>query len=226
MQTVCFSPLAMLNAWASGQKPWSFPEVTDSVRDVIELRMQLLPYFYSAFADYHEKRIPPVRSMLLEGDQGVNDNSMFMFGPSILVAPFYEQFATERTIDLPTGNWYDFYTGDFVGNEAQITRTAEQMQNRLPLFVKAGAVIPMLADPVSNTEQTYGKPLIVHHYGNIGGSFDLYEDDGKTFGYENGKFRIRQIRMDAQGNGTEQISGNEASIMFGNIESYRRMTRR
>lgn len=200
--------------------------MTDSVRDVIELRMQLLPYLYSAFADYQQTGIPPVRSMLLEGEQGVDDNSIFMFGPSILVAPFYEQFATERTIELPKGNWYDFYTGDFVGNGSQITRTAEQMQDRLPLFVKAGAVIPMLAEPVINTDQAYGKPLIVRHYGNIGGSFDLYEDDGKTFGYENGKFRIRQLRMDAQGNGTEPITGNEASIMFGNIKNYRRMTSR
>ena len=49
MQTVCFSPMANLNAWASGVKPWDFPEVTDAVRDVIELRMRLLPYFYSIF---------------------------------------------------------------------------------------------------------------------------------------------------------------------------------
>ena len=91
MHTVCFSPLAMLNAWASGQKPWSFDRQTDSVRKVIQLRMRLLPYLYSAFADYHRNGTPPVRSMLLEakaGDELVEDNSQFMFGPSILVAPF------------------------------------------------------------------------------------------------------------------------------------------
>ena len=92
MHTVCFSPLAMLNAWASGQKPWSFPEVTAAVREVIELRMRLLPYLYTAFADYHQHGVPPIRSMLLEataiGEPIHEDNSLFMFGPSILVAPF------------------------------------------------------------------------------------------------------------------------------------------
>jgi alpha-D-xyloside xylohydrolase len=226
MHTVCFAPMAMLNAWASGQKPWSFDEVTDSVREVIELRMRLLPYLYSAFALYHQRGIPPVRSMLLEGDQPVDDATMFMFGESILVAPFYERFRTERTIQLPKGNWYDFYSGDFVGNDQQITRTAQQMSNRVPLFVKEGAVIPMLAQSVSNTDAAFGQPLEVRHYGAQAGHFDMYEDDGKTFGYEQGKFRLRKISVDASGRGNEKISGQTDVIMFGSIENYRSMTRR
>ncbi len=225
MHTVCFSPMAMLNAWASGQQPWSFPNVTDSVREVIELRMRLLPYFYSAFADYHQQGIPPVRSMLLEGNQPIDDTSMFMFGPSILVAPFYEKFATERTIGLPKGNWYDFYTGEFVGNGEQIERTSEQLDNRLPLFVKEGAVIPMLAEPVSNTDAAYGKPLVVRHYGKSPGSFDLYDDDGRTFSYERGNFRVRRIKVNATGQGSEELVGEGVPAMFGEIQSYRSMTR-
>ena len=66
MQTVCFSPLAMLNAWSSGTKPWSFPEVEPIIRKYLELRMRLLPYFYSAFARYHFDGTPPFRAMALE----------------------------------------------------------------------------------------------------------------------------------------------------------------
>ena len=66
MQTTCFSPLAMINAWASGTKPWSFPEVYDACREVALLRMQLLPYIYSAFARYHFEGLPPFRAMALE----------------------------------------------------------------------------------------------------------------------------------------------------------------
>ena len=55
-----------LNAWASSTKPWSFPEVTDMVRDVIQLRTQLLPYIYTAFYTYHQKGIPPWRAMVVE----------------------------------------------------------------------------------------------------------------------------------------------------------------
>lgn len=66
MQTVCFSPLAMLNAWADGTKPWSFEDVAENVNDIALLRMQLIPYLYTAFADYAFKGIPPVRAMNLE----------------------------------------------------------------------------------------------------------------------------------------------------------------
>ena len=66
MQAVCFSPLAMINAWSSGTKPWSFPEVFDAVKAVAQLRMQLMPYFYSEFAKYHFKGTPPFRAMYLE----------------------------------------------------------------------------------------------------------------------------------------------------------------
>src|SRR5688500_14501851 len=66
MQSVCFSPMAMLNAWADGTKPWSFPEVADPVRDVMRLRIRLLPYLYAAFARYHFDGVPPVRAMALE----------------------------------------------------------------------------------------------------------------------------------------------------------------
>ncbi len=65
MQTVCFSPMAMINAWSSGTKPWSYPEVFEAVKKVALLRMQLLPYIYTTFADYHYNGTPPIRPMPL-----------------------------------------------------------------------------------------------------------------------------------------------------------------
>ncbi len=250
MHTVCFSPLAMLNAWASGQKPWSFADVTDSVREVIQLRMRLLPYLYTAFADYHQKGIPPVRSMLLEtgasvattaganGETGgvedpyadgvqaklVEDNSMYMFGPSILVAPFFEKQATQRIVNLPAGNWYDFYTGELVGNGQSIRVNAAQMKNRLPLFVKEGAVIPMLSKPVNNTEDAYGHPLEVRHYGSRAGSFTLYEDDGKSYDFERGGFRLRRISVSKEGELTETVEASGGPALFGRIETVKQMS--
>ncbi|MBT5925211.1 MAG: alpha-xylosidase [Verrucomicrobia bacterium] len=137
MQTVCFSAMAQLNAWSSGKKPWSYEMVTDAVRKVIQLRMRLLPYLYTAFADYHFKGTPPVRAMILEDgfaggnetvitgkldsetnpyamDRRVEKTDQYMFGPSILVAPFYEDQAMKRAVQLPQGNWYDFYSGNLV----------------------------------------------------------------------------------------------------------------
>ena len=141
-QTVCFSPMMQLNAWASSTKPWSFPEVTDMVRDVIQLRTRLLPYLYTAFYTYHQKGIPPFRAMVLERGYhsketlsgGALDDAenpyeaqkktevtdQYMMGPSILVAPVFTG-QTERTVVLPKGNWYNFYTGAYAGNGETLT---------------------------------------------------------------------------------------------------------
>ena len=247
MQTVCFSPMAKLNAWASGTQPWDFPEVTDAVREVIELRMRLLPYLYSAFADYHLRGIPPVRAMLLEDgfatagaqviagklDSETNPyavgtiiekNDQFMFGPSILVAPFYGKQATEREVQLPAGNWYDFYTGAFAGNNTRIRVHAEALKDRIPLFVKEGAVIPMLAETPHQTRDAIGGDLILQYYGMQAGRFDLYEDDANSFDYQQGAYRIRQLEVSKTGKLKATITGSGPAL-FGKVKEVKSMTR-
>ncbi len=241
IQTVCFSPLAMLNAWASATKPWEFASVTDDVREVIRLRLRLLPYLYTAFADYHRRGIPPMRAMILEqgaaastaevadGELDSVDNpyamatslekdDQFMFGPSILVAPYYDDQLTKREVRLPQGNWYDFYSGAFVGNGTTIEVATPQ---RTPLFVREGAVIPLLADEIANSEQAYGHPLEVRHYGQEPGTFELYEDDGKSFAYQAGAFALRALRF-ADGEGTEAVI-REGQQLFGPVERWVQM---
>lgn len=243
IQTVCFSPLAMLNAWASGTKPWEFESVSDDVRDVIRLRMRLLPYLYTAFADYNRHGVPPMRAMILEQgasavvekeggaeldgvtnpyaeSKTLEQNDQFMFGPSIMVAPYYEKGLLKRQVKLPKGDWYDFYTGEFVGNGTTIEVSTPE---RTPLFVKDGAVIPMLASHVDNSRDAYGKALEVRHYGKRPGEFDLYEDDGKTFGHEEGAFRSRRLSFE-NGRGKESVTG-EGPALFGAVESWVGMTR-
>jgi alpha-D-xyloside xylohydrolase len=243
IQTACFSPLAMLNAWASATKPWQFPEVADQVREVIQLRMRLLPYLYSAFADYNRKGIPPIRAMILEdetagstvveksahlddvnnpyADGGVlviGRNDQFMFGPSILVAPYYGDHAKKRSVTLPAGDWFDFYSGEFVGNGETIEVSTP---DRTPLFVKDGAVIPMFAKPVNNSRNAVGQPLEVRHYGKAAGTFDLYEDDGLTFDHESGVFGIRQLAF-RDGKGSETVI-KEGPRLFGDVAAWVRM---
>ncbi|MCG8555545.1 MAG: DUF5110 domain-containing protein [Proteobacteria bacterium] len=252
LQTVCFSPMAMLNAWASGKKPWSYSQATDAVRNVIKLRMRLLPYLYSAFADYHFKGIPPIRAMILEDgfelpetrdiqhDPSQEDEpypmkkvadmvDQFMFGPSMLVAPFYENNAITRQVRLPAGDWYDFYTGKFAGNNQSITVTAEDLGDRIPLFAKAGAVIPMLTEAVNQTEDAYGHPLEVRFYGKIRGKFSLYEDDGKTFDYEQGRYRTRHLTVSEERPGQfklrEEATNESGPILFGPIDKLVVMTK-
>ena len=242
IQTVCFSPLAQLNAWESSTKPWEYESVVDDVRAVVQLRMRLLPYLYTAFADYNRKGIPPMRAMVLEQEAfeagaavvsaklddvknpyaesvTLEQNDQFMFGPSILVAPYYEEQMLKRIVKLPKGNWYDFYTGELVGNGGTIEVATP---GRTPLFVKEGAVIPMLTKSVDNSREAYGHPLEVRHYGRQPGTFDLYEDDGKTFDYEQGTFALRTFHF-AEGKGTETVM-KPGKRLFGNVERWTEMT--
>ncbi|HEX2717360.1 MAG TPA: TIM-barrel domain-containing protein [Gemmatimonadaceae bacterium] len=208
MQSVCFSPLAMLNAWADGTKPWSFPEVEGAVRDAMLLRVRLLPYLYSAFARYHFDGTPPFRPMALEPGFRVDDEErtatvsstddpyaaatrrdvkdQFMVGADLLVAPMFAG-QSSRTVILPDGKWFDFYSGAFVGGSAVVTVTPGL--DRIPLFVRDGAIVPLIAgNPLRAPAAGERVDLEVRHYGTAPGRFDLYDDDGVTFGYERGAF--------------------------------------
>ncbi len=214
MQTVCFSPMAMLNAWASGTKPWSFSDVYEVCQDVAFLRMQLLPYIYSTFAQYYFEGKPPFRAMELvdgylakaEEEEGKLDASenpyaeaikhevkdQYMMGDNILVAPMFEG-EKERKVILPKGNWYDFYSGDLAGNGEVIS--IKPGLERIPLFVKDGGIIPMIPRIRQSSEWTNELPLEVRVYGEKEGSFVLYNDDGKTFNYEKGEFTQTVLRV-------------------------------
>ena len=246
IQTVCFSPMAMLNAWATGVKPWTFKDVTDPVRDVINLRMRLLPYLYTSFADYHLKGIPPFRAMILEQgfDEGkskviagkldsetnpyamgqiIEKTDQYMFGPSIMVAPFYEEQHSVRSVRLPAGNWYCFYTGKFMGNNKTIKVIAKELQDRIPLFVKEGSLIPMLTESVNNSRDAVGKDLELRLYGKKTATYALYEDDTKTFDYLKGEYRHRTITCTPDGNISEQAGKGPA--LFGKVTQVKIMTK-
>ena len=221
MQTVCFSPLAMLNAWADGTKPWSFSDVTDEVNEIAQLRMQLIPYLYTAFADYAFEGTPPIRAMNLEEgyqadsqtEKGVLDatanpyamavrkevKDQFMVGPSLLIAPLFAG-EKERQVILPQGKWYDFYTGEFAGEGEVIT--VSPGLSKIPVYVKEGGIIPLW--PAVTKVKDEKLPLEVRHYGKTSSSYNLYDDDGKSFDYEKGDFSriVLKVDVDADGNKT------------------------
>ena len=88
-QSNIFSPMAMINAWSSGTKPWSFEDVSEQVKFYANLRMELMPYFYSEFAKYHFEGTPPFRAMALEPGFR-NDNSMELQSQSLEDNPYLE----------------------------------------------------------------------------------------------------------------------------------------
>ncbi len=243
MQTVCFSPLAMLNAWADGTKPWSFPEVEKEVGEIAKLRMRLIPYLYTAFAGYVFEGTPPVRAMNLEPgfnnptteEKGSLDGTsnpyamavkreikdQFMVGDNLLVAPLFAG-EVERTVVLPKGKWFDFYTGELAG-EGEIITVSPGKQ--IPVFVKDGGIVP-LWPPVSKIDGQK-HPLEIRHYGDKPGTFSLYDDDGETYGYEKGEYtRIEiTVSVDKQGakNGVINIPGGKQVWSFSEY-NFRFMT--
>lgn len=221
-QSVVFSPMAMINAWASGTKPWTFPEVAEQVKEYSLLRMQMMPYWYTEFARYHFDGIPPFRAMNLESgfnpelalsaevkSSNLEDNpyleaitreikDQYMAGEYLLVAPLFTGQESRKVV-LPRGNWYDFYTGDYIGNGETIT--AAPGLDRIPVYVKDGAIIPMMEARLHAPKPEEKVHLEIRHYGEANGSYRLYDDDGETFDYEKGLYSWREISVERQKNG-------------------------
>ncbi|MHA4812237.1 glycoside hydrolase family 31 protein [Flavitalea flava] len=219
-QTVIFSPMAMINAWASGTKPWSYPEVAEKVKQLALLRMKMMPYWYTSFARYHFEGIPPFRAVNLEEGfsmewkkDGANKNleenpyeeavtkeikDEYMAGEYLLVAPLFTG-QTSRKVTLPNGKWYDFYTGQFVGDGQVIT--VNPGLDKIPVFVKDGGIIPMMPPLLHAPAAGTKTDLEIRHYGEKPGIYRLYDDDGETYNYEKGEFSWRAIQVTKDKNG-------------------------
>ena len=196
MQTVCLSPLAMLNGWSDGTHPWSFPEVEPVVRKYLKLRMRLMPYLYSAFARYHFEGTPPFRPMALEpGMHNSEIDDQYMVGDSLLVAPLFAG-QRSREVHLPPGAWIEFETGERAEGGQAVTVTPGI--ERIPIFVRNGGIVPLM--PARDNAPHGGErvDLEILHFGDADGRFRLYDDDGETFAYERGAFQWRTIEITAK----------------------------
>ena len=190
-QTGLFSPIMQLNAWSSGLKPWSRAAATDQVRELLKMRVRLLPYLYTTMADYQRYGTPPLRHMLLE-EGSVEVSDQYMFGPNILVAPMIAGEKSRKVV-LPKGKWFDFHTGKLAGEDGTITVSATLDQ--IPLFVRDGGIIPLMASTNNIRLATGPTPLEVRHYGTKDGTYSLYDDDGETFDYEKGVSSRQELRV-------------------------------
>lgn len=226
----------MINAWFSGTLPWSYPEVYNEVKSIAMLRMQLLPYIYSTFAEYHFEGTPPVRAMQLiddfvvqiKNEKGKLDDTLnpyniatrkdikdqFMFGENLLVAPVFTG-QKNREVILPKGKWYDFYTGEFIG-ENEIIKINTKL-DQIPLFVKDGGIIPMIKPRLHMPNKGEKIELEIRHYGKSESSFMLYDDDGETFNYEKGEYSWTELS--AINSIDNQLVG-KFNLKEGNIFNY------
>ena len=227
MQVVCFSPLAMLNAWSSSKKPWSFPAAETIVRAQLQRRMRLMPYFYSAFARYHFDGTPPFRAMALELSAAevardpalLSLDAQFMAGDSLLVAPVFAK-QTTRDVYLPDGAWFDFETGERLegGRRVKVTPGLD----KIPVFVRDGAVVPLMPALAHAPRAGEIVPLEIRHYGKSPGRFQLFDDDGETFDYERGRFQWRTVEVGSDAEG--KLKGSMSPARADLTSSYGEIT--
>lgn len=163
-------------------------EVEEVCREYLNLRYRLLPYLYSSVAQAHRTGLPIMRPLWLAfpaDSRSLMCDDEYLFGDHILVAPVLAPSAQKRAVSLPPGQWHDFWTGDPVTGGQEVSRTVDL--KTMPLYVRAGAVIPL--GPVRQyvTEPVDG-PLTLRVYPGADGRFSLYEDDGESFRYEHGDY--------------------------------------
>ncbi len=163
-------------------------QVEPICRKYLELRYRMLPYIYSAVRECTRTGVPVMRGLWLhypDDPKAVARSDEFLWGRDVLVAPVVEQGATSRSVYLPRGLWYDFWTNERVEGGREITRAVDL--ETMPLYVRAGAILPL--GPVKQyVEEKSDEPLTVTIYPGADGSFSLYEDDGKSFNYRRGEW--------------------------------------
>jgi alpha-glucosidase len=163
------------------------PEHEAIRRKYIELRYRLMPYLYTGIEESSRTGLPLMRPLFLEYPQAqefYGDNRDFLFGRDFFVAPVTTEMVDAEEISLPPGEWYDFWT-----NAKQVKKekiTLHPALDEMPLYVRAGAIVPM-QPVVQHTGEKPNGPLQLRVYPGEDCSGSLYQDDGQTFAYQKGE---------------------------------------
>jgi len=190
-----FCPIFRTHGRRKENEVWSYGEEAERILvKYLKLRYRLLPYIYSNAWFTWKTGAPFMRALFMDfgHDRKVLDiKDQYMFGKAIMVAPVVNQGQTKRNVYLPEGSdWYDFWTNELYSGGQVIE--AEAPLDRLPLYVKAGSIIPMGNDILSTAQKQDILDILV--YPGADAEFVLYDDDGVTYNYEEGEFREIKIR--------------------------------
>ncbi len=177
-----------------GNEPWSFGQAAEThITRLIRLRYQLLPYIYSLAMAAALKGEPIIRSFF----SGHTDQ--YYFGPSLLIAPVTVRGARTRSVDLPAGSWYHWWSGRLYTNGYH---DVPAPLGEPPIFVRAGSVIPTFSEIGDNIAACSGLRMLL--FPGPTATFDYYDDDGLGFGYESGDYTHVRF-MHANGELTTEV---------------------
>ncbi|HLX69708.1 MAG TPA: glycoside hydrolase family 31 protein [Verrucomicrobiae bacterium] len=198
LQTGVFYPFMRSHSelGAPDKEPWSFGYQYEPInRRAIELRYELLPYIYNVMEQANETGLPAMRPLFLEyptDEETASLDDEFLFGSDILVAPVLWEGATERSVYLPKGDWYDYWTGKHFAGGVR-TNLSVKLES-IPLFVRGGAFI-FRQPVVQYTGEMAGNPLHVWVVPAAESESSLYEDDGATLDYKKTGFMRRRFHQ-------------------------------
>ncbi|MGI6232885.1 MAG: TIM-barrel domain-containing protein [Prevotella sp.] len=188
-QFVTFCSLQRIHGFRSDTEPWRYGEtVENEIRRYIDLRYRLFPYIYSGVAQisfHNGNLIRPLVMDFASDAKALDQKYEFMFGPAILVNPVVIPNVSTWNVYLPKngGGWYDFWTG--AKAEGGQTVNADAPLSKIPLYVKAGSIVPM-----GSTKQYVAEKkdtvLELRVYPGQDAAFELYEDEGTNNNYEKG----------------------------------------
>lgn len=185
------------NADNTVTEPWMYEKLTPLVRESIQFRYQLSPYFYSLNDRANQTGLPIMEAMVsaYQHDPKVYDEgTTFMLGDSLLVANVVEKGQTMKEIYLPEGEvFYDFYTREAYEGGQTIEYPVDL--ESIPLFIKAGSILPIAKNSIKNLseDQVEELKLIIAPEKNT--HFNLYEDDGNTQAYQTGDYLRTSIEI-------------------------------
>jgi alpha-glucosidase len=170
------------------QEPWVHGPKHEAIRRrFIEERYRLMPYLYTGVEEMSRTGVPLMRPLFLEYPkaEGIAGNDHdFLFGRNLLVAPVTTEMLDAQVVHLPPGEWYDYWTAEKHNSQEEIV--LRPALDEMPLYVRAGAIMPM-QELVQYTEEIPRGPLQLHVYPGPDCSGTLYQDDGHTFAYEKGE---------------------------------------
>jgi len=189
-----FAPILRLHSQNENRLPWQYPQpVRGITENFLRLREALVPYTYTLAAQAHDDGLPLARPLYLDypGQAPAYAHSgEYLFGSDMLVAPVTSPGAVAAaTVWIPPGRWVDYFTGATFSGPATITVSVPL--DRMPVFVRAGGIIP--EQPSSTTSSTTATHEVVKVFSGSRGAFSLYGDSGTGLGYTKGQSTTTSI---------------------------------
>ncbi len=200
------------------KEPWKFEDkYLNIVRKFIEFRYQLLPYLYTSFWQYAEDGIPMLKSisMAFQNDpETLHREEEFLLGDHLLICPVSKEGVKTRVMYLPEGEWFSYWTDELFTGKKEITVATPLDQ--IPLFIKAGAIIPM-QPAMQYTDEFTPEYITLHCYkANKETTSVFYEDDGITKDFDNGIYTVRKFTQSYDGGIIKLHQNIEGSYDAGN----------